>query len=431
MNQPTVFISYSHEDEDEKDKLLSHLGVLQHAGLIDVWSDDRILAGANREEEIDQAIAKAKVAILLISANYLSSEFILGKVHKLLKRREHEGITVIPVIAKACAWRQIDWLAKMAVRPKNGKPVWSGAGNHVDEELTAIAEEVAAILKTRSDFERDNLKECRNEILAKPAGSSQNFISALLRKCKLLLEGCSESLKKFKLTFIILVIIIAVICFHQKEQLKIHNILNPLTNGKQNKYNSWTEPLTRIEFVQVPKRGFWIGRYEVTQKQWDLVMDYNPSSFKHDDYPVERVSWNDVKEFIRMLNENNQSGRSFRLPTEAEWEYACQYQVNGTGKKKFDTDQMAWHSSNSGKSTHPVGKKRFNALYLHDMIGNVQEWCEDDIDDVFGRGKGLIRVVRGGSWACSETDAGCGYRLGLSSDERSSDTGFRLVMVAQ
>ncbi len=152
MSQPTVFISYSRKDEKEKDLLLSHLGVLQQAGLLDVWSDDRISVGANWEEEMDQAISQARVAILLISANYLGSEFILRKqVRELLQRRELEGITVFPVIAKACAWRQTGWLAEMSVRPKNGEPVWSGPNSHVDKELALITEEVAAILKTRSD----------------------------------------------------------------------------------------------------------------------------------------------------------------------------------------------------------------------------------------------------------------------------------------
>ncbi len=148
MARPVVCIFYSQEDEKEKNKLLSHLGVLQDAGLIDLWSDDRIGAGVDWEAEISQAVAQARVAILLISANFLTSDFILGKVvPTLLKRRESEGLIVFPVIAKACAWRTVDWLTKMNVRPKNRKPVWSDAGSHVDEDLASIAEEVAATIK--------------------------------------------------------------------------------------------------------------------------------------------------------------------------------------------------------------------------------------------------------------------------------------------
>ncbi len=148
MTRPTVFISYSHQDETEKEQLLSHLGVLQHTGLIDLWNDDRIGAGKDWEPEISRAMARAKVAILLVSANFLTSDFILGKeVPNLLKRRQTEGLTIFPVIAKACAWKKVAWLAKMNVRPKNGSPVWGDSGSHVDEDLAVIAEEVADVLE--------------------------------------------------------------------------------------------------------------------------------------------------------------------------------------------------------------------------------------------------------------------------------------------
>ncbi|MBI1930705.1 TIR domain-containing protein [Candidatus Poribacteria bacterium] len=148
MNLPTIFISYSHKDEEEKRMLLSHLGVLGHVGLIDVWNDDRIGAGGDWEQEITEAMARARVAILLVSANFLTSHFILRKeVPTLLERREREGLTVFPVIAKACAWKVVPWLTKMNVRPKNGIPVWGDGGVHIDEDLAAIAEEIVDIIK--------------------------------------------------------------------------------------------------------------------------------------------------------------------------------------------------------------------------------------------------------------------------------------------
>lgn len=150
ITRPTVFVSYSHADEEEKNELLSHLGVLEGAGLIDLWSDARIGAGADWETEISQAITKAKVAILLISANFLTPKFVLQKeVPELLNRRNREGLTIFPVIAKACAWKTVDWLAKMNVKPRNGNPVWSDEGSYVDKDLAAIAEEVAAIVRSR------------------------------------------------------------------------------------------------------------------------------------------------------------------------------------------------------------------------------------------------------------------------------------------
>ena len=145
--QPTVFISYSHKDEQEKEALLSHLKVLQHANLLDVWSDDRIRAGGDWEADINQTIEQASVAVLLISANFLTSDFILSKeVPKLLKRRQQEGLVVFPVVAKACAWQTVSWLAAMNVRPKNGTPVWREGGRYTDEELAKIANEIGIIV---------------------------------------------------------------------------------------------------------------------------------------------------------------------------------------------------------------------------------------------------------------------------------------------
>jgi hypothetical protein len=147
---PTVFISYSRKDERQKDQLLSHLKVLKQTGIIDLWSDDRIGAGAAWEEEINRAMAQASVAILLISANYLSSEFVLRKeVNKLLDRHQHEGLIIFPVIAKACAWKTIDWLARLQVVPRNGKPIWGSGSSRVDENLAQIAQDIAAIIEKK------------------------------------------------------------------------------------------------------------------------------------------------------------------------------------------------------------------------------------------------------------------------------------------
>ncbi|HEX5702652.1 MAG TPA: TIR domain-containing protein [Pyrinomonadaceae bacterium] len=145
-----VFISYSHADEKEKNALLLHLGVLRGAGLIDLWSDDRISGGSDWQKEIEAAMAEAQVAIFLITANFLTSEFILNKeVPILLEYGARKGLVTFPVIARDCPWKRVDWLAKMNVRPKNGIPVWSDGGAHADEYLTAIAYEIADIVSAR------------------------------------------------------------------------------------------------------------------------------------------------------------------------------------------------------------------------------------------------------------------------------------------
>ena len=148
MTSPTVFISYSHKDEAWKDRLVSHLGVLQHEGLLDLWDDRRIGAGEDWEKEIEEAMAKANVAILLVSRHFLTSYFILEEeVPRLMERREKEGVRIFPIIAEPCAWKQVEWLSRMNLRPKDDKPLSGGNKHQIDTDLAAIAEEVAAIIK--------------------------------------------------------------------------------------------------------------------------------------------------------------------------------------------------------------------------------------------------------------------------------------------
>ncbi len=148
MPQPTVFISYSHKDETEKEALLTHLGGLQRTGLITRWSDDQIGAGAAWKQDIKEAIDQASVAILLVTASFLDSKFITTQeVPALLARQKAGGLVIVPVIARACAWQRVEWLQQMNVRPKNGAPVWREGGRYADEELARIAEDVAAVVE--------------------------------------------------------------------------------------------------------------------------------------------------------------------------------------------------------------------------------------------------------------------------------------------
>lgn len=152
IKQPIIFLSYSRKDKREKDRLVTQIRVLERAGKVDLWSDDRIRAGSNWKSEIDRAMAKARVALLLITVNYLTSDFILDvEVPELIKRHEKAGLTIFPIIGRECPWQEISWLEKMNVRPKNGMPVWRSGGRYANQELTNIVREVAAIIKERID----------------------------------------------------------------------------------------------------------------------------------------------------------------------------------------------------------------------------------------------------------------------------------------
>ena len=148
MPAPSVFISYSHKDEEWKDRLVTQLGVLQMEGILDVWDDRSIDTGAEWYPRIVEAINKANVAILLISANYLRSKFILNEeIPKLLERYAKEGMHVIPLIVKPCAWTQVKWLSLIQARPKDGKPLSAKSDHQIDSDLAALANEIAEIVK--------------------------------------------------------------------------------------------------------------------------------------------------------------------------------------------------------------------------------------------------------------------------------------------
>ena len=188
---------------------------------------------------------------------------------------------------------------------------------------------------------------------------------------------------------------------------------------------------------QVTLSSFSIGKYEVTQEEWQAVMGSNPSNFKSAKRPVEEVSWEDCQEFIRKLNQ--MTGKRFRLPTEAEWEFAARGGNSSNGYKYAGSNSLgnvAWYTDNSGKETHPVGQKSPNELGLYDMSGNVWEWCQDwfgsysssSQTDPTGPSNGSYRVGRGGSW-----DYGAGYcrssdRCGYAPSFSFSYLGLRLAL---
>ena len=192
-----------------------------------------------------------------------------------------------------------------------------------------------------------------------------------------------------------------------------------------------------IPYFFVKLNDFNIGKYEVTQIQWMAIMNNNPSIFKGDNLPVENVSWEDVQEFIRKLNAK--TGKNYRLPTEAEWEYAAEGGIRRIGYKYSGSNQIdavAWYSENSGGKTHPVGSKQANELGIHDMSGNVWEWCSDwygayssaNKTNPIGPSTGQGRVSRGGGWYLDEEYCRSTRRNSDLPHSRYGNLGFRLVL---
>lgn len=222
---------------------------------------------------------------------------------------------------------------------------------------------------------------------------------------------------------------------------------------------SYAEPVSGMEFIlikggdfslggvvgaksfegakEVTLEDFYIGKYEVTQAQWEKFMGNNPSHFKGENNPVEKVSWNDVQEFIKRLN--SISGEEYRLPSESEWEYAAR--SGGKQQKWAGTNDLnsvhkfAWDAEASGGATHPVGEKEPNDLGLFDMSGNVWEWCQSiytnkrgaDIQQPPKGGNGSPRVIRGGSWFSTRRFVLTTFRIYSWPSISTEYLGFRLV----
>ena len=182
---------------------------------------------------------------------------------------------------------------------------------------------------------------------------------------------------------------------------------------------------------------YYIGKYEVTQALWKAVMGNKPSRFKGDNLPVDLVSWKDCQKFLSKLNRI--TGKTFRLPTEAEWEYAARggnksrgYQYSGSNNP-FD---VAWFTYNSGINTHAVGTKQPNELGIYDMSGNVEEWCQDWYGayssssqvNPTGANSGSDRVIRGGSWGSIARGCRLSFRISSTPGSRSIFHGLRLVL---
>jgi formylglycine-generating enzyme required for sulfatase activity len=195
------------------------------------------------------------------------------------------------------------------------------------------------------------------------------------------------------------------------------------------------KPIHKVEIT----KDFYIGKYEVTQIQWLTILGGNPSRFNGSTLPVETVSWNDVQAFIQKMNQK-EGKELYRLPTEAEWEYAARGGKQGKGYRyagSNDINEVAWYGTNSGNKTHEVGTKDSNELGIYDMSGNVREWCQDLYSgsyysqssgkDPKGPRSGQAHVIRGGSWFSSRSYVGVADRYDYGPTYSSGNLGFRLL----
>jgi hypothetical protein len=370
-----VFISYTHADNESPnhkerwlDRFVEFLKPLVRQEGFTLCSDQDIKIGQDWHQHIQAHLNGAKAVVLLVSPAFLASDYIANsELPVILKNAADHGVRIFPILISPSVYKRAKYKYP---DPKTGP-----------QEFTLASIQAA---------------NPPSETLIEMTEGGQNRV--LEKVAYQLAELLSEPAPIGRMEF----------------------------NG--------------IEFVMIQpgefqigsaevhiSQPFYLGKYPVTQAQWAAVMGNNPSDFKgHPDRPVEKVSWEDAQQFIRDLNARKGS-ECYRLPTEAEWEYACR--AGSTTAYCFGDDEgrlgeYAWYKGNARAHTHSVGKLKPNAWGLYDMHGNVWEWVQDwyvpNVD----------RVNRGGSWVFDANWCQSAFRGHVTPGHRAYDTGFRLLRTA-
>jgi len=370
-----LFISYARADRFWKELLVQHLAVLVRAGTIEIWHDSDITPGTEWDPAIRQNIEDADLILFLVSPEFIASEYSWSvEVKRAMERHESRSAYVLPVIVRAVHWHAAPF-AKLQALPRDGNPIanWTdpaGALADITRNIEAMANDMLLGRMPRTGTP--------GEAIPKVGDVHDDPISGM--RFVWIPPGTFD------------------MGWNPRRREGFVDGLLSATD------KAIATPIHRVTIT----RGFWIGKYPVTQQVWKSMTGANGSHFEGSDRPVESVSWFECQEFMKMLNGKN-SNFSYRLPSEAEWEYAARAGATDplTGA---NPDEIAWYASNSGEQTHPVGLKKPNAWGLCDTMGNVWEWCADwyDFDhnyyeispeiDPRGPAAGSFRISRGGAW---------------------------------
>jgi formylglycine-generating enzyme required for sulfatase activity len=454
MNQPAIeiFFSYARKDELLRDELAKHLKPLQQEGIIKAWHDREIPPGTEWQNEIDRHLESAQIILLLISADFLASDYCYGfELRLALERHASKEACVIPVILRSCDWQRTDF-GKLAALPTDGKAINSwldrdeaftdvaiGLRQNISQLQSAINYEAATALTSQKFSGANSTTQLsRNEYKFKnqlePALDYFSFKTVRIERNK----QSSQMIDSPKINV-----------RHFMEDigdgLRLSMIEIPRGDFLMGSVDAdSTKP---IHSVLVPR--FYMGQALITQIQWQSLMGGNPSHFKGDEkLPVENVSWLDSMEFCRKLSQK--TGRIYRLPSEAEWEYACR--AGSTERFAFGSvlnlrlanykSKYSYHHY-SGRTTL-AGSSPANAFGLYDMHGNLWEWCLDEWADNYNdapvdgsaRGDANLQdgdkehVIRGGSCISLATHCRSASRTHASASYWKHCLGFRVVAVS-
>jgi formylglycine-generating enzyme required for sulfatase activity len=438
-----VFFSYSHRDEDLRDELAKSLKLLERQGIIQSWHDRRISAGTEWANQIDDNLNSADIILLLVSNDFLASDYCYDlEMQQAMERHRAGEARVIPIILRPCDWQSAPF-GKLQALPKNAEPVikW----NLIDDAFLDIAQAIRRVAEELKAGGRG--QEARgkgNGIVTQPFDFETATIS--LQSGKVNIQRRTGRAQQF-----------------------IENLPNGITlemvaipagifyMGSPENEEGHQDEESPQHLVTVPP--FYMGKYPVTQAQWFVVanlpkiehdLNPNPALFKGVNLPVECVSWYDAVEFCRRLSQA--TGKEYRLPSEAEWEYACR---GGTTTPFYCGETVTTDLANyDGNYTYGAGVKGqyrerttdvgsfpANPFGLYDMCGNVREWCADawhenyqgapiDGSAWLEGGDDSCSPLRGGSWYVSPRYCRSAVRFNIRRDDFNLNRGFRVVCVS-
>lgn len=430
-----IFLSYASEDRDRIQPLVQ---ALEHQGWF-VWWDPRIRSGTPFDRVIEEELARAACVIVVWSHRSVDSDWVRAEAADGLRRRILIAVSIEKDVSLPVQFSLIHTVQLAG---------WDGTETaEVFQKLVADVEELIGIPPQREVVEppidiplqRPEESGQQASAIPEPGGTVET------PRPETPLGGKRFPIWAMVAGPLLVILILLIIYFGVDAGVPPKTITNRIgmefvlipagtfmmgsTEGADDE-----QPVHQVVISQ----PFYLGKYEVTQKQWEAVMGNNPSGFEGDDKPVEFVSWWDIQKFIRKLNER-EGGPIYRLPTEAEWEYAARAGTTTAysfGDDSSRLDEYAWYNKNSGDETHPIGQRRPNPWGLYDMHGNVYEWVQDwygkypkgPVTNPQGPSSGSNRLVRGGSWYNSSGASRSANRFGSSLGGR--EVGFRLLRTA-
>jgi formylglycine-generating enzyme required for sulfatase activity len=438
----TIFISYSHKDKRWLEELTDFLKPLERAKKVSLWIDHaKIKSGDSWKQEITQALAEAELALLLVTQRFIVSDFIhQNELPQLLERARTEGVKILWIALSRSTVRDTEINTYQALndpgkpldrlRPARRNDVWHEIYEKIKQALEEapvqpekvigeIPEDIAP-----SEPETAPARVEQDIAAAPPLQPEMGKIEARAPTNKEMASGETGPAAEEVITNSVGMTV---------RLIPAGTFQMGSPKGEKGRFDNERQHQVFLS------RPFYLQTTPVTQGQWRQVMGSTPASFQEgwEDCPVEKVSWDEAQEFVAKLNQMEEID-AYRLPTEAEWEYACRAGTTtrfGCGDEEAKLPDYAWFAENSGGKTHPVGQKEPNAWGLYDMHGNVWEWCQDwyeeyppgPVTDPPGSDTGEYRVLRGGSWGNFSGYLRSAVRYLIDPDNRSNYVGFRVA----